>query len=106
MKTVDAETPEELEMVRYIIEQSQKWAREHFNAANAETATLLDAPAYRVTFPTLDTMDVTPMIYGRVAGMTLHYQLVLTHHGPYWLGKHPIYGTNLPKLWVSQRRTK
>ncbi len=104
MQTIEAQNDEELEMVRQIIERAHEWALEHFNAAGAETATLLTPLAYFVEFPALDRMIVSPAMYGKMK-MSFEYQLVLSHRGAYWLGKHPIYNIYLPKLWITPKVT-
>lgn len=61
---METRNPDELQAIKRAIPTARTWAKLHFNHAHWETATLLDAPAFRVTFPDVDTMHVEPYLCG------------------------------------------
>lgn len=79
---MDANNDIELVAIQAIILFARRWAMDHFNHAHWQTATLLDAPAFRVTFPDIDTMHIEPYMHGvPMSAGEMDYRLCIPAHG-------------------------
>jgi hypothetical protein len=87
---MDATNDLELAALKAIILYARHWACEHFNHANWRTATLLDEPSFRVTFPDVDTMHVEPYCFGQPMHTgVMDYRLRIPKQGA--ITWHPMY---------------
>jgi len=92
-----------LEVVREAILHAREWAKKHFRAKHATDATLLSAPAFKVEFPDVDRMEVTPWMYNLACGPTIQYRLRINHITGVvsWHPTELLYGIRrLPDLYV------
>ena len=101
---METKTDIELQAVQHCIKIAREYARKHFRANMATNNTLLDPPCFKVDFPDVDLMVVTPMMYGAEIGPPIRYRLRFDHNNGGAVSWHPtelLYGIRkLPDLPV------
>lgn len=101
---VEIKTEAEYLAVKRCVEIARDFSKSHFHADKCETSTLIDPPCFRVVFPDVDRMMVTPMMYGLPCGPDIHYRLRFDHKHGGAVSWHPtelLYGLRrLPDLPV------